>query len=184
MKGNGNGLGTMLRKLYFFCLPTCGMRSKYIKKHKNLFHHIGENVMWQPRQFPADPELISIGDNVKLAANVTFINHDILYTLFNGMNHTNEFKKYQGCIKIGRNVMIGANTMILPNVQIGNNVVIGGGSIVTKDLPNNCVAAGVPCKVIGDFETLKEKYSKYNFFDNSEDYWNQFRELREIKQNK
>lgn len=127
MKGNGNGFATILRKLYFFCLPTCGMRSRYIQTHKSLFHSIGKKVMWQPRQFPADPELISIGDNVKLAANVSFVNHDILYGLFNSMDNTKEFKKYQGCIKIGNNVMIGANTMILPNVQIGNNVVIGGG---------------------------------------------------------
>ncbi len=127
MKGSGNGLGTLLRKLYFYCLPTCGMRGRYIKKHEALFHHIGEKVMWQPRQFPADPELISIGDNVKLAANVQFLNHDILYGLFNDKYRTNEFKKNQGCIQIGDNVMIGANTMILPNVLIGNNVVVGGG---------------------------------------------------------
>ena len=82
MKGSGNGVGTLLRKLYFYLLPTCGMRSNYIKKHKYLFRNVGENVMWQPRQFPADPELISIGDNVKLAANVLFVNHDILYGLF------------------------------------------------------------------------------------------------------
>lgn len=126
MKGTGNGLLTLLRKLYFYSLPTCGMRSRYVQKHKNLFHHIGEKVMWQPRKFPADPELISLGNNVKLAANVSFVNHDILYGLFNDKYGTHKFKKYQGCIKIGDNVMIGANTMIMPDVMIGNNVVVGG----------------------------------------------------------
>ena len=50
--------------------------------------------------------------------------------------------------------------MILPNVRIGSNVIIGAGSIVAKDIPDNSVAAGIPCKVIGDFDTLVEKYRK------------------------
>ena len=178
MKGSGNGLGTLLRKLYFYCLPTCSMRSRYIKKHEYMFHHVGDYVMWQPRQFPADPELISIGDNVKLAANVSFTNHDILYGLFNCKYHTDEFKKHQGCIPIGDNVMIGANTMILPNVLIGNNVVVGGGSIITKDIPDNCVAAGVPCRVIGSFEDIEKKYRKIEFFESPGEYWEAFNKKR------
>ena len=160
MKGSGNDFSTILRKLYFYCLPTCGMRSKYIKKHKQRFYHIGKGVMWQPRNFPSDPELISIGDNVKIAANVIFINHDTLSGMLNQKYKTNKFKHNRGCIKIGNNVMIGARVMILPNVQIGNNVVIGAGSIVTKDIPDNSVAAGVPCRVVGSFEALaKERKS-------------------------
>lgn len=144
-----------------------------------MFHHIGENVMWQPRQFPADPELISIGDNVKLAANVQFVNHDILYGLFNDKYNTDVFKKYQACIQIGDNVMIGANTMILPNVQIGNNVVVGG-SVITKDIPNNCVAAGVHCLVIGSFENIEEKCRNIAYYESPERYWEVFNE-RKIK---
>ena len=178
MIGSGNGWSTLLRKLYFYCLPTCGMRGKYIKSHKHLFRHIGEKVMWQPRQFPADPELISIGDNVKLAANVQFVNHDIIYGLFNEKYHTDVFKKHQGCIKIGNNVMIGANTMIMPNVQIGSNVVVGGGSIVTKDIPDNSVAAGIPCRIIGTIERLEEKYRKIEYFDDPIQYWKAFEESR------
>jgi len=143
-----------------------------------MFHHVGDYVMWQPRQFPADPELISLGDNVKLAADIYFTNHDILYGLFNCKNKTNEFKPLQGCIKIGNNVMIGAHTMILPNVEIGDNVVIGGGSIVTKDIPGNSVAAGVPCRVIGSFEDIEEKYRKIEFFESSEKYWDLFNASR------
>lgn len=127
MKGTGNGILTLARKFYFLCLPTCSMRTKYIIKHKGMFHHIGNKIKWQPRQFPSDPELISIGDNVKLAANVSFVTHDIISEMLNDMLHTNEFQKHQGCIQIGNNVMIGARTIILPNVRIGNNCVIGGG---------------------------------------------------------
>ena len=46
------------------------------------------------------------------------------------------------------NVWIGGNTVILPGVHIGDNTVIGAGSVVTKDIPSWCVAAGNPCKVI------------------------------------
>ena len=49
---------------------------------------------------------------------------------------------------IGHNVWIGGNSVILPGVHIGDNTVIGAGSVVTKDIPAWCVAAGNPCKVI------------------------------------
>ncbi|MDO4893230.1 MAG: DapH/DapD/GlmU-related protein [Eubacteriales bacterium] len=62
-----------------------------------------------------------------------------------------------GTIEIGNNVFIGMNTIVLPGVKIGNNVVIGAGSIVSKDIPNNSVACGIPARVI---ETLDEYYCK------------------------
>ena len=68
MKGNGNSIGTLLRKLYFSLIPTSGGRSKYIRKHASLFKHVGKDVFFQPRKFPSDPELLSIGNNVKIGA--------------------------------------------------------------------------------------------------------------------
>ena len=47
----------------------------------------------------------------------------------------------------GNDVGIGANVVIMPGVTIGNNVVIGAGSVVTKDIPDNVVAFGTPCRV-------------------------------------
>ena len=49
---------------------------------------------------------------------------------------------------IGKNVWIGGNCCILPGVKIGDNTIIGAGSIVTKDIPENVIAAGNPCKII------------------------------------
>ena len=49
---------------------------------------------------------------------------------------------------MGDNVWIGGGAIILPGVTIGNNVVIGAGSIVTKDIPDNVIAVGNPCRVI------------------------------------
>ena len=49
---------------------------------------------------------------------------------------------------IGHDCVIGVNSIIMPGVKIGNEVVIGSGSVVTKDIPNNCIAVGNPAKVI------------------------------------
>lgn len=104
-------------------------------------------------KFPDQPELISIGDNVKITADVTFVNHDVFHCLFD----KGEVPYYQGCIRIGNNVVIGTKVIILPNVKIGNNVVIGAGSVVSKDLDSNGVYAGVPAKLIGSFEEFMNK---------------------------
>lgn len=96
MKGNGNGYATLFRKLYFMLLPTSGMRSRYIMKHSGLFRRVGRDLFFQPRKFPSDPELISFGDNVMVASNVTFVNHDILSVLFNRKYNTLLFKTLGG----------------------------------------------------------------------------------------
>ena len=63
---------------------------------------------------------------------------------------------------IGNNVWIGAGAIILPGVTIGDNTVIGAGSVVTKDIPANSVAFGVPCKVQRE---IGEKDYQYYFKD-------------------
>lgn len=105
--------------------------------------------------YSSEPYLITIGDDVRLSDNVRFITHD------GGMHVIRQYKNIPadsfGKITIGNNVFIGMSTMILPKVTIGDNVIIGCGSIVTKDIPSNSIAVGVPAKVI---ETIDEYYSK------------------------
>ncbi|WP_431609958.1 DapH/DapD/GlmU-related protein [Chryseobacterium sp. 'Rf worker isolate 10'] len=60
----------------------------------------------------------------------------------------NEGLEYAHPIKVGNNVWLGGNVVVLPGVSIGNNSVIGAGSVVTKDIPENVVAVGNPCKVV------------------------------------
>ena len=55
---------------------------------------------------------------------------------------------YAKPVKIGSNVWVGAGVHINQGVSIGSNSIIGSGSVVTKDIPPNVVAAGVPCRVI------------------------------------
>lgn len=97
-----------------------------------------------------------------VATKVTFINHDISVFMLQYMEANQKFKARKGEIVIGDNVFIGANTTILYGVHIGNNVVIGAGSVITKDIPSDVVAVGIPCKPIGRFEDFKEKMKMRN----------------------
>lgn len=108
-----------------------------------------------------------------IASGVQFINHDIVAHMLSKKYDTHDFQPMEGCISIGDNVMIGAGTVILPNVRIGSNVVIGAGSIVCKDIPDNVVAAGVPCRVVGDFDKLVEKYKSVRKLS-TEELWKEF----------
>lgn len=130
-------------------------RAAYMRKH-NLFHHIGDRVYFQGRKLPLYAELISIGDNVKIASRVNFVTHSIIHQMINSSNDIKPKTKMQeqvGCIEIGNNVFIGAGTTILNDVKIGSNVIIAAESVITKDIPSNSVVAGVPARVI---ESLDE----------------------------
>jgi len=59
-------------------------------------------------------------------------------------------------IHIGNDVWIGGNVTIMPGLTIGNNVVIAAGAVVTKDVPNNSLVAGVPAKKVRDLENVFE----------------------------
>jgi len=65
-------------------------------------------------------------------------------------------------IKIGKNVWVGANALILPGVTIGDNCTIGAGSVVNKDVPENSIAVGNPCKVIKKVDGISDDELIYN----------------------
>lgn len=178
MKRNGNGIRTLWQKFYFRCIPTSGGRTKYIYRHKSEFHHLGKNCFFQIRKYPADPELISFGNNVFVSADVTFVNHDIIRHMLNAKYSCNDFAPYIGCIEIGDNVMIGTHCIIMPNVKIGSNVIIGAGAVVTKDIPDNTVWGGVPAKQIGDFDTILAKRKMITRLT-TEEAWAKFTRDRE-----
>ncbi|MBS4933937.1 MAG: hypothetical protein KH000_00615 [Coprococcus comes] len=62
-----------------------------------------------------------------------------------------------GQVEIGNNVFIGMHTTILKGVHIGNNVIIGANALVNKDIPDNCVVAGNPCRIVMSLEKYYEK---------------------------
>jgi acetyltransferase-like isoleucine patch superfamily enzyme len=100
--------------------------------------------------FGSEPWLITLGDNVYIASGCQFITHDggvlILREKYPDLEITQP-------INVGSNVYIGFNCTLLPGVNVGNNVIIGANSVVTRNVPENTVIAGVPARVI---KTLDE----------------------------
>lgn len=91
---------------------------------------------------------VVIGDNVSIAHNTRIYTVGIDTEEFI-VNHAK--KDIIQDVIIGTNVLIGTNAYINPGVKIGDNVIIGANSVVTKDIPSNCVAGGVPAKIIKKF---------------------------------
>ena len=123
---------------------------------------IGNNCeIYSSASFGSEPYLISIGNHVRINSGVSFITHDggvwVLRNYLDVPNHENI--DLFGPIVVGNNVHIGTNAIIMPNVRIGDNCIIGCGAIVTKDIPNNSIAVGVPAKVIKNID----EYSKQHF---------------------
>ena len=109
---------------------------------------------------------VVIGKNAQIAPNVS------IYTAGHPVHpdSRNTGYEYGIGVTIGDNVWLGGNTVINPGVTIGNNVVIGAGSVVTKNLPDDVIAVGNPCRVL---RKITEEDRKYYFKDREfdvEDY--------------
>lgn len=137
------------------------------KKYKNPVKYwrskgvvIGENCELRSVEFGSEPYLITIGDHVRINAGVVLVTHDggawVLRQCSDIENHENI--TVFGKITIGNNVHIGSNAIIMPNVTIGDNVIIGCGAVVTRNIPSNTIAAGVPAKVIETIEEYEKKH--------------------------
>ncbi len=118
--------------------------------------------------FSTEPFLITIGNHVLIATGARLLTHDgAAYTLAYLSDAARDaYYDIWGPIKIGSNVYIGTNAMILPNVTICDNVIIAAGAIVTRDIDEDGVWAGVPAKRIRSFEEYKEQVRK-KIVDNS-----------------
>ncbi|MBO7426805.1 MAG: sugar O-acetyltransferase [Clostridiales bacterium] len=123
---------------------------------------IGKNFFANYNFIVLDVGKVRIGENVQIAPNVA------IYTAGHPLHpdSRNSGYEYGIDITIGDNVWIGGNTCIMPGVTIGNNVVIGGGSVVTKDIPDNMLAVGNPCRVIREItDADRDFYYKDRRFD-------------------
>jgi acetyltransferase-like isoleucine patch superfamily enzyme len=107
--------------------------------------------------------LITIGDNVRLTSGVKFVTHDGGIWTLRKMGLLENADLF-GPITIGNNVHVGLNVIIMPGISIGNNCIIGCGAVVTRNIPDNSVVAGVPAKII------KSTDEYYNKLKNSCDY--------------
>lgn len=84
----------------------------------------------------ANPRGVHIGDRARLAARSIIFAHDY----YGGNMHVDTY--------IGKQSIIGHGAIILPGVKIGDNVIVGAGSVVSKDVPDNCIVAGNPARII------------------------------------
>ena len=154
-----------LEKLYDFNAPRPSEGQKRGPMLKEMFAEIGEDCYIEP-PFHAnwggrhvhfgkggyanfgltlvDDTHIYVGDYTLFGPNVVVAaaGHPILPEL------REQAYQYNAAVHIGRNCWIGAGVVIVPGVTIGDNVVIGAGSVVTKDIPDNVVAVGNPCRVL------------------------------------
>jgi acetyltransferase-like isoleucine patch superfamily enzyme len=172
-------------------------RAAYLKR-KGVFANIGEGCSFMPRMVPLYPELIRMGDNVRIASNVTFITHDCIHKNLNyyakslPIDQKHTFNEGLGCIEIGNNVFIGEGCHIFYDVKIGDNVIVVSGSVVTNDIPENTVVRGIPAKKVCSFDDYyKMKAAKDNIEEDTmtvkesvtqeatEKLWKEFRAKRE-----
>jgi acetyltransferase-like isoleucine patch superfamily enzyme len=101
---------------------------------------------------------VRIGDKVNMAQNVVVsaLNHnyeDIEISIADQGINTQ-------MVVIENDVWIGANSIILAGIRIGEHVIIGAGSVVTKDIPSNCIALGNPARVIKQYDFEKKQWIK------------------------
>lgn len=120
--------------------------------------HFGDCVYANFNLTLVDDTHIYIGSNTMIGPNVTIATagHPILPEL------REQAYQFNASVHIGKNCWLGAGVIVLPGITIGDNSVIGAGSVVTKDIPENVVAVGNPCKVLRE---IGEKDRKYYFKD-------------------
>lgn len=117
---------------------------------------IGEGCFISTRYFSSEPYLIEIGNHVRVASNVRFFTHGGVWS----QRKKHPKLDYFGKIKIGNYSYVGEGAFIMPGVTIGNDVIIGAGSVVTKSVPDGCIVAGNPGRIVGTTDDFIKKVQK------------------------
>lgn len=116
--------------------------------------HFGKNIYTNFNLTLVDDTHIHVGDYCQIGPNVVLATagHPILPEL------REKGYQYNAPVRIGRNCWLGAGVVMVPGVTIGDNVVVGAGSVVTRDLPDNVIAVGNPCKILREVNDRDRAY--------------------------
>ncbi len=101
-----------------------------------------------------NPKGLTIGEKTMVTFDAIVLSHDYAS------------RRHAAKTVIGTHCFIGCGSIIMPNVTVGNHVIVAAGSVVTKDVPNNCIVAGNPAKVIKtDIETVDYGMLSQDYID-------------------
>ena len=152
-----------MRETFAECGEDCYIELPFRANWGGHHVHFGNGVYANYNLTLVDDGHIYVGNKVMFGPNVTVAtaNHPIDPSL------REKGLQYNKAVHIGENVWIGAGVVIVPGVSIGKNAVIGGGSVVTKDIPENVVAVGNPCRVLRE---IGEKDREF-FYKNEKIDW-------------
>ena len=133
-----------MREVFAACGENCYIELPFHANWGGHHVHFGSGIYVNSNATFVDDGHIYVGDKVMFGPNVTIAtaNHPIDAEL------RGRGLQYNKDVWIGENAWIGACVVIVPGVHIGKNTVIGAGSVVTKDIPDNVVAVGNPCRVL------------------------------------
>jgi len=132
--------------------------------HERKCLFIGKNVNFGDNVRVSCFNEIHIGNNVLLASKVLIVDNS--HGLYRGVKQSspdippNERELGSNPIYIGNNVWIGEGAVIQQGVKIGNGSIIAANTIVTKDLPDNSIAGGIPAKIIKTYNCETEKWER------------------------
>lgn len=164
-----------IRKNLFKIKFTFANYEKKEKMLRKICFHIGDNTRICNNDFGAEPYMISMGNNVIVAAGVKFIEHDASF--FNMCRYRGispkEYEKI-GPIILRDNCFIGGYSILLQGTDVGENSVIAAGSVVNKKIPANEVWGGVPAHFIMSVDDYAKKVDDKNkrlpWFGNHDSY--------------
>lgn len=133
-----------MHRVFAECGEDCYIELPFRANWGGAHVHFGRGVYANSNLTLVDDGHIYVGDRVMFGPNVTVAtaNHPIEPGL------RERGLQYNKDVYIGENSWIGAGVIIVPGVHIGKNAVIGAGSVVTRDIPDNVVAVGNPCRVM------------------------------------
>lgn len=150
----GKKRAEMLREMFAEIGEGCYIEPPFHANWGGKHVHFGNYIYANFNLTLVDDSHIYVGDHTMFGPNVTVATaaHPILPSL------REKGLQYNAPVKIGRNCWIGAGAVIVPGVTIGDNTVIGAGSVVTRDIPENSVAMGVPCRKVRDISEHDREY--------------------------